>query len=159
MNGMNPDEPSDPTAIDATFRSQSVWDATMAASIIEARRRAAALPGRPFSSPKVIHVVGQFHCDFEGGLVQEIDARNGLLKICVISIQRRDGETLAEDDRGRAAIVVYSGARPAKEADPVPDPVGAPTTTPPTPPASPPEGTVPMTIPWPTTPPGPRVNQ
>jgi len=116
MQSMNPDDPPEPASLDAGFRSQSLWDSTMAASILDARRRAAALPGRPFTSPKVIHVVGQFHSDFHGGLVQELQARSPLLKICVISVQRRDDRTLAAEDVGRAAIVIYSGARPAKDA-------------------------------------------
>ncbi|MBX3354467.1 MAG: ChaN family lipoprotein [Phycisphaeraceae bacterium] len=116
MSGMSDAKSFDSTAFDSVFRSQLVWDATMAESIVDARRSAASLPGRPFSPPKVIHLVGQFHSDFDGGLVDEIAVRNGFLRICTISVQRRSDRTLGESDRDRAAIVIYSGERPPPEA-------------------------------------------
>jgi len=168
MLGMHDDEPPSRDSLDAGFRSQSLWDSTMAASIIRARKRAAAMPappGRPFTATKVIHLVGQFHSDFEGGLVEEISARNPFLRICVMSVMRRDGDTLADEDRGRAAIVIYSGA-PREAPSPASPP--KPPATPSTPPTDVPiidpgmpnrpaplDSPMPENIPWPTTPPGP----
>lgn len=86
------------------FLSQLLWDATMADSIARARRRGAS---------KVIHLVGQFHSDFTGGTVQELRVRQPSARILVISMQRAEGESLREEDRSRADIVVYTGARPA----------------------------------------------
>lgn len=163
MTSMNPDDPPESEGIDAGFRSQSVWDSTMAESIVEARKRAKSMPGRPFSPPKVIHLVGQFHSDFDGGLVTEVAARNRFLRILVISVQRRDGDRLAPEDFGRAAIVIYSGApRPAPTpaltpASPVsPESPASPTSVPAGSPAAQPfERSVPGSIPFPSAAPGP----
>lgn len=87
----------------AAFRSQQVWDATMAASIVHTRKQGA---------PAVVHVVGQFHSDFNGGLVQQIRARSPGARILVISMQREDATSLREEDRGRADVVLYTGPRP-----------------------------------------------
>lgn len=168
MGAGHDDDATEVAAIDATFRSQLVWDATMAESILRARKLAAKRKGELFARPRVVHLVGQFHSDYEGGLVSEISARNPFLRICVISIQRRDGETLDSDDYGRAAIVMYSGARPPKEpvveAAPAPAP---PVESAPAPiaPAAPdtPDAPIapafpdapPSNFPWPTAPPGP----
>ena len=48
------------------YRAQLVMDATMAESIAAASRAGAV---------KVVHLVGHFHCDFEGGLIQELRRR------------------------------------------------------------------------------------
>jgi uncharacterized iron-regulated protein len=92
--------------IEAIFRSQLVWDATMAESIARATRSGAS---------KVVHVVGQFHCDFEGGTVQELRRHLPGARILVISMQRAWPAELLEDDRGRADIVIYTGERPPEE--------------------------------------------
>jgi uncharacterized iron-regulated protein len=94
--------------IEAIFRSQLVWDATMAQSIARANDRGAH---------KVIHLVGQFHCDFEGGTVLELRRRLPGARILVISMQRAWPEALLEEDRGRADIVIYTGERPPPEED------------------------------------------
>ncbi len=96
----------------AAFRSQSVWDATMAASIAQARRDGAK---------KVVHVVGQFHSDFNGGTVQQLRARQPGARILVVSLQRDDVNSLRDEDRGRADIIVYTGRRP-----PEPEPEATP---------------------------------
>jgi len=85
------------------FRSQSLWDATMADSIAKAHQAGAK---------KFVHLVGQFHSDFNGGTVQQLRARWPQARILVISMQREDGPSLRDDDRGRADIIVYTGARP-----------------------------------------------
>lgn len=51
----------DPDIIDAFFRAQSTWDATMADSVVQALRRGR----RP-----VFLLVGRFHSDHSGGTVQ-----------------------------------------------------------------------------------------
>ncbi len=89
--------------IEAIFRSQLVWDATMAESIAQAKKSGAK---------KVVHLVGQFHCDFEGGTVQELRKRLPGSRILVISMQREWPEMLREEDRGRADIIIYTGERP-----------------------------------------------
>ena len=97
-----------PQRIDAGLRTQLIWDATMGASIVNALRGGAK---------KVIHIVGQFHCDFEGGTVQQIRKRMPHAKILVISMQRDDGASLREEDIGRADVVIYTG-KPDEAAGP-----------------------------------------
>jgi uncharacterized iron-regulated protein len=87
----------------AGFRSQTLWDATMGASIAQAKRAGAE---------KVVHLVGQFHSDFNGGTVQQLRSRSPNLNILVISMQRDDSTQLREDDRRRADIVIYTGKPP-----------------------------------------------
>ena len=82
------------------FRGQLIMDATMADSIAEALRNGAE---------KVVHLVGQFHSDFEGGTVQELRRRKRGVKILTVSMQRADAVALREDDHGRADIVIYTG--------------------------------------------------
>jgi uncharacterized iron-regulated protein len=91
------------------FRSQQVWDATMARSIAEARRAGAS---------KVIHMVGQFHSDFDGGLVKEVRRRlPARSRVLVISMQRAWPDAIREQDRDRADIIIYTGDRIEESAD------------------------------------------
>jgi uncharacterized iron-regulated protein len=92
--------------IESLFRSQLVWDTTMAKSIAKARQHGAR---------KVIHLVGQFHSDFEGGTVQQLRRFRPFDRILVISMQRAEPMELREEDRGRADIVIYTGERPPEE--------------------------------------------
>lgn len=87
--------------LDATFRSQMLWDATMAASIDQAMDHGVN---------KVVHVVGQFHSDFEGGTVQQLRARRPEVRILTISLQPVEATSLREADRGRADVVIYTGS-------------------------------------------------
>ena len=64
------------------------WDATMAQSVVDAR---------PSREHKVLLLVGQFHVEYEGGIVQELRKRMPGVNILVVSIQR---ETPEEDWRG-----------------------------------------------------------
>ncbi|MHC5008487.1 MAG: ChaN family lipoprotein [Planctomycetota bacterium] len=84
------------------FRAQLVMDATMAASIAAASEAGAV---------KVVHLVGHFHCDFEGGLVQELRRRLPDARILVVTMLNQDGAELGEDDIGRADFVVHTGYR------------------------------------------------
>ncbi len=115
----------------SAFRGQLTMDATMADSIAEALRDGAE---------KVVHLVGQFHSDFEGGTVQELRRRKRGVKILTVSMQRADAVALREEDRGRADIVIYTGKpeepeNEAVEAEPE-DAAPAPTTQPTTQPTS-----------------------
>lgn len=101
-------------ALDATYRSQLVWDATMADSIVNARRAGAT---------KVVHCLGSFHSDFRGGTYREIKARDAFATILVVTVVPRPATELNSDDRGRADIVIYGFERSEPESD------GAPTVT------------------------------
>ncbi len=83
---------------DRMFRVQRVWDATMAQSIVQARADGAN---------KVLHIVGGFHSDFNGGLIQELRYRDPDNQILVISLSTKSRNQLANSDRGRADIVIY----------------------------------------------------
>ena len=86
-------------AILGMFRGQAIMDATMAASI------AAALDA---GAPKAVHLVGHFHCDYEGGLVQELRRLAPDARILVISMpgDDADDDDDADDEYGRADFLV-----------------------------------------------------
>jgi uncharacterized iron-regulated protein len=107
-----PESPRDREArLVAGFRAQLVWDTTMAASIDQALRTGAK---------KVIHIVGQFHTDAEGGTVQELRRRRPDSRILIISLQRTSAAAVRAEDRGIADIVIHTGEPPA---DPEPSPL------------------------------------
>ena len=84
-----------------TFSSQMVWDATMGASIVSGLDRPEV--------DRVIHLLGRFHGDFEGGTIREVKRLRPGTRILVIScVGEGDGMALAEDDLGRAQVVVYT---------------------------------------------------
>jgi len=78
-------EPIDVTEIDPddpmlpSFKSQQIWDATMAQSVAATN---------PTVEHKTILLVGQFHVEYDGGIVQELRRRIPSAKVLVISIQR-----------------------------------------------------------------------
>lgn len=86
--------------LDAVFRSQSMWDWTMAESIVRARE-AGAKP--------VVHVVGRFHVDSEGGTVLAVRKLAAGAGTLVVSFVDADSGVLREEDKGRADFVVYVG--------------------------------------------------
>jgi len=91
-----------PAMVEATFRSQSVWDATMADSIARTVRTT-----RP-----VVHVVGRFHSDFEGGTIQLLRRQMPHLRIVRLSMIIAGDQAvteIAKEDLGRADFVIYSG--------------------------------------------------
>jgi uncharacterized iron-regulated protein len=90
--------------VESFFRSQTVWDATMADSIIRARE---AHPGAT-----VFHVNGAFHSDFDGGIVVMLLRANPDLRILNISLVPGDGPELLPEDADRADLVIYTGAPP-----------------------------------------------
>jgi uncharacterized iron-regulated protein len=84
--------------VEGYFRAQRVWDATMADTIV----RALASGRTP-----VVHVVGRFHSDFRGGLVEAVWARRPGTRIVTLSMV--EGAPSAGEDRGRADFVVEVG--------------------------------------------------
>jgi uncharacterized iron-regulated protein len=92
--------------LDSSFRSQMLWDATMAASIDRALDHGVN---------KVVHVVGQFHSDFEGGTTQQLRARRPGVTILTISLQPVEATGLRDEDRDRADVVIYTGSRPQND--------------------------------------------
>ena len=102
MSGDGSHEVSD-AQVDDVLRSQRMWDATMADSIVNAWRAAP-------SGGKVVHLVGQFHSEYDGGLVSEIQHRAGNARILTISVQKGEAYALRREDRGKADVVVYGVA-------------------------------------------------
>ncbi len=88
------------------FRAQLLWDATMAGSIAE---------GLDGGLARVIHIVGQFHTDFDGGTVQYLLDRKPDLKILTISLQNAYARQLQPGDMKRADVVIYTRAKPIEE--------------------------------------------
>lgn len=87
--------------LDSSFRAQSLWDWTMAESVARAIDR----EGSP-----VVHVVGRFHSDFRGGLVEAILNLRPGTSVVTLSVVDSSSGALADADRGRADYVVYVGA-------------------------------------------------
>ena len=91
------------------YRSQNIWDATMAESVARALDRGLA---------PVVHVVGQFHTDHDGGLTQRLRALRPGAAILTISladdtpaqITPESAATIREEDRTRADIIIYVGS-------------------------------------------------
>lgn len=88
--------------VSAFYRAQTVWDATMAESVVSALSDG----DRP-----VVLVVGRFHSDFEGGTAELIRRRWPVADIVTLSFAGREGEELSGEDIGRATFVVYAGDR------------------------------------------------
>ena len=82
------------------FRAHRVWDATMAGSIAGARER---------HKLKLVHIVGSFHSDYNGGLIQELQARASSDRVLVISIRPGRAAQLPAADQRRADVLVYKG--------------------------------------------------
>lgn len=93
--------PEQQSRLDATFRSQSMWDWTMAESIAMAIQAGEA---------PVVHVVGRFHSDFEGGLIQALRRLRPEVRTTTISFVDESTDVLKAEDRGRADFVIYVGS-------------------------------------------------
>ena len=76
-DGQSPD-PENMNVVESFFRSQQVWDATMAASVSTALETA---------GPPVILIVGRFHSDYEGGTVSQIRRHHPGATIRTISLE------------------------------------------------------------------------
>lgn len=96
----------DPSEVDALFRSQQVWDWTMAESIARVLER----PEAP-----VVQVVGSFHVGFEGGLTQALRRLHPGVRVVTIVIIDETSETLRAQDAGMADFVVYVGPGPDRK--------------------------------------------
>lgn len=102
MTGHHPAGPSG-HAIDteAYFRSQQLWDATMADAVL----RAQAI------HPKVILIAGDFHIASQGGLLKRILHANPGLDVMTISIERKGATSpFLPEDKARADIVIYTAS-------------------------------------------------
>ncbi|MGI9291428.1 MAG: ChaN family lipoprotein [Gammaproteobacteria bacterium] len=89
--------------IDKLMRAHRVWDATMADSVVNARRDGA---------DKVLHIVGEFHTKYNGGLIQEMQARDPEAKILVIAMVVKSNPALTRKDAGRGDYVIYTRSKP-----------------------------------------------
>jgi uncharacterized iron-regulated protein len=88
---------------ESMFRSQSLWDWTMAESVVRAHEGG----NRP-----VVHVVGRVHSDHDGGLIQAIRRMAPDARIVVVSVVDSTSTELREADRGRGTFVAYVGPGP-----------------------------------------------
>lgn len=86
--------------IEGFFRAQNVWDATMADSIVH---------GLGAGYRPIVHVVGQFHTDFKGGLTERLLSARPGCRALVLSVVDIASSTLRTEDSGRADVVVYVG--------------------------------------------------
>ena len=98
ITSIDPDDPMLPV-----FRSQQVWDATMAESITRQK---------PTIDKKVLLLVGQFHIEYNGGIVQELKRRLPNAKVLSISIQKEIPE---EDWQGNPPIADVMVVEDAKK--------------------------------------------
>jgi len=102
--------------MEGLFRAQALWDWTMADSIASLIARGTR---QNYSKP-VVHVIGRFHVDYEGGTVQALrqlapDAR--IITITFIDANPPNMNNLvaaatpllAEEDKDRADFVIYVG--------------------------------------------------
>jgi uncharacterized iron-regulated protein len=80
-----------------TFKSMQSWDATMAQSIVDSK---------PSRDHKVILLVGQFHVEYDGGIVQELRKRMPSAKVLVVSIQREIPEEDWQSDPPISDVMV-----------------------------------------------------
>ncbi|NUQ49747.1 MAG: ChaN family lipoprotein, partial [Phycisphaerae bacterium] len=87
-------------SLDGPFRAQSVWDWTMAESV----SRALQAGRRP-----VLLVVGRFHSDFRGGLIQALERLTPGVRVLTLSFVNETSDVLREEDQHRADFVIYVG--------------------------------------------------
>ncbi|MBX3321546.1 MAG: ChaN family lipoprotein [Phycisphaeraceae bacterium] len=86
--------------IEKMYRSQQMWDATMADSTARALMAGA--------QPALL-VIGRFHSDFDGGTVEFLRHRVPDARIVTLSMVASSEVEIADDDRGRADFVFYVG--------------------------------------------------
>lgn len=92
--------PEQEESIASMFRSQCMWDSTMTDSVL----KAADAGHRP-----VVHVVGQFHVNFGGGIPIRLAALAPELRMITICVSSEWSDSLTEDDEGKADYVIYVG--------------------------------------------------
>jgi uncharacterized iron-regulated protein len=93
----------DETRIEAMFRAQTLWDWTMADSVA----RGIDDPAQP--SHPVVLVVGKFHTDSNGGLVQALRSIRPSTRVFTITFETETSPPLKDDRKGIADAVVYIG--------------------------------------------------
>ncbi|MFN0137959.1 MAG: ChaN family lipoprotein [Phycisphaerae bacterium] len=86
--------------IDDLFRSQSIWDWTMADSVARSIERGDA--------PTLL-VIGRFHIDFRGGTVQALECMRPGSTHVTVSYVDAWSDALRDEDLWRADYVIYVG--------------------------------------------------
>ena len=81
----------------------------MAASVVDAIDRP--------DTDRVVHLIGRFHSDLEGGTIVEIRKRRPGSDILVVSCVRTSGSVreLDPEDLGRGDVVVYTPGSPGTD--------------------------------------------
>ena len=102
-NGADANASDHAQQMESGFRSQQVWDATMAKSIAKALDAGV---------PKVVHCVGSFHVDWQGGTMLQLREIRPSTKILVVTVVAEGSEVLQDRDRHRADIVIYAARGP-----------------------------------------------
>ncbi len=92
--------PEERERLDAVFRSQQLWDWTMADAVVDALE---------LGESPVVHVVGRFHVDHDGGTAQVLRKLRPGTKTLVVSFVDAWSDTLAADDASRGDFVIYVG--------------------------------------------------
>jgi uncharacterized iron-regulated protein len=92
---------ADYSRLDPIFRSQSVWDWTMAESV----NNALAEGFHP-----VVLVVGRFHVDLAGGTTLAMQKLRPGVKTVTVSFVDAYAWSMPDEDKGRGDFVVYVGA-------------------------------------------------
>ena len=100
MAGHTDDSEGDP--IEPFYRSQNVWDETMADSIAD---------GVASGCSPIVHVVGKFHIDSQGGLVTRLREMAPSARVLTITTVEEWADDLLEVHASRADIVIYVGPR------------------------------------------------
>jgi uncharacterized iron-regulated protein len=91
-------------ATEALFRSQALWDATMADTVVQ-RLGAGA---RPF-----VLVVGSFHVERQGGVTQLVERWAPTKRRYVVVVAPRPPGAFVEADRGLGDAIFYAGSEGA----------------------------------------------
>ncbi|TAJ17596.1 MAG: hypothetical protein EPO68_09320 [Planctomycetota bacterium] len=89
--------------LDDGFRSQHLWDWTMADAL------AGLIAG---GAKPAVQVVGRFHSDKRGGLVQALEKLRPGVRATTVSFVDEAADALRDDDKGRADFVIYVGPSP-----------------------------------------------
>lgn len=97
------DQVTPPDRVEKMYRSQQMWDATMADSIVTTLRQG----HRP-----VVLVIGRFHSDFDGGTIQLLRRAEPDVQVRTLSVVAREAESIDPEDVDRADFVVYVGPSP-----------------------------------------------
>lgn len=104
LPGADPDAVESPEAkqkrLDQGFRSQHLWDWTMADAVAVLLKE---------GNQPVVQVVGRFHSDKRGGLVQALEKLRPGVRVTTVSFATENADALRDEDKGRADFVIYVG--------------------------------------------------